>query len=561
MTVNVICGRDLPFYEPWNGNGFGYNSWTFTNNNQGNWVYNTGMGSPAPCSDFQWNPVKINYGYGLETPVLNAGPWTCAKIYLDFDYKLVDRNMTSAEKLTIETFYNGLWHQKDEFVNTGSVDWTSKHYEISSVKGKAFKVRFMAHGANSSDILHWYVDNINIYGVCNPPTDLQAVQSHNNTTLTWTAPNCGGGGTIMQFIFDDGTAESGWRINPGYTAWMGNEFPISASYSGVIQSFDVSFMDNGTGTTLPLSIDVFDGTQALVGSSAQFQAVKDIFINVPVNDIPFNGMFYAMVKWDMLTGNSYYLGFDTDGPYAAQDLEWYYDGTAFQKLSDPGVAGSAPGVFLLRATALVNGDLKSVTLVPGQKPKANPTPATNVATIHQFMDTHNYATMGQLDNQADSTILLGYNVYRTDMNGSVFFKKTANPITATTYVDQINTADYGTYKYYVTDVFKKTEDGQILCESSSDTVVIDYPHVGINEPGSNGITIYPNPAFDVVNVTSTDNITAIEVLNFIGQTVYNNHAIDSRKAQVNVSVFNSGVYFMKVTTTQGTRTMKVTVAH
>ena len=154
----------------------------------------------------------------LESPILNAGPWTCASIWLDYDYSLVDRNATGDEKLSVDLFYNGSWHSKAEYANDGSVGWTPQHIDISSVKGKAFKVRFRANGANSADILHWYVDNIHVYGICNKPTDL-AVEWTGPTeaTLTWTAPVCGGGGggTVVQYIFDDGTVRKWLGHQPG----------------------------------------------------------------------------------------------------------------------------------------------------------------------------------------------------------------------------------------------------------------------------------------------------------------------------------------------------------
>ena len=250
---------------------------------------NSGLGNPAPTADFSWQPMVYDYSYALESPVLNAGPWTCASLWFDFDYKLADRNATGDEKLSVEVFYNGTWHQKAEYANNGSVDWTSEHFDISSAQGKALKVRFVAFGAASEDILHWYVDNIHVYGICNSPVDLTGSVAGNNVTLTWVPPTCeggGGGGTVMQFIFDDGSAENGWAINPGYTSWIGNEFPIASTYEGVLQSFDVWF-GFGSGSSEQLTIDVFDGTQTVVGTSDAFITPSEDWLTVHCNDIPF----------------------------------------------------------------------------------------------------------------------------------------------------------------------------------------------------------------------------------------------------------------------------------
>jgi hypothetical protein len=69
---------------------------------------------------------------------------------------------------------------------------------------KVFKVRFVAEGANSLNIVSWFVDNIHIYRVCDGPTDLTSmidwVQSA--VILNWVAPETG---EIDEWIhYDDG---------------------------------------------------------------------------------------------------------------------------------------------------------------------------------------------------------------------------------------------------------------------------------------------------------------------------------------------------------------------
>ena len=93
----------------------------------------------------------------------------------------------------------------------------------------------------------------------------------------------------MEFIFDDGTAESGWCINPGYNDWIGTDFPISATLNGVLKSFKMYWWNNAAHTGQTVTLDVFDGTRTLVGSSNPFVPTNDDWIIVPVNDIPFAG--------------------------------------------------------------------------------------------------------------------------------------------------------------------------------------------------------------------------------------------------------------------------------
>ena len=156
------------------------------------------------------------------------------------------------------------------------------------------------------------------------------------------------------FIYDDSTAETGWGINPGFTDWIGNYFPLSQATSGILKSFDVYFINNVNGSEQKLSINVFNNTYQLIGSTSTFDASAGHWISVPSADIPFSGPFYVMVKWLNVPGVSHYLGLDINGVNASQDLERYYDGVSFVKLSDPGLGGSQKGVFLVRAHAVLN---------------------------------------------------------------------------------------------------------------------------------------------------------------------------------------------------------------
>ena len=556
-SITIICGRDLPFCETWDQASFAYNEWTFAPD-QGNWEITTAAGNPEPSADFNWVPITPNYSYGLVSPTLNCGPWNCATIWLDFDWKLIDRNATGNEMLTVDVYWGSMWHEVLELANNGSVDWSSEHLDITDAGGKAAKVRFTAHGDNTEDILHWYVDNICVYGVCNAPVDLELTsQSQNNVTLTWTAPECvsGGGGTIMEFIFDDGTAENGWAINPGYLIWLGTEFPIDPSYSGVIQSVDVWF---GWGPGTPgLSVDIFDGSQTLVGSSDPFTSPSETWLNIPMPDVPFNGPFYAMVKWDNVSYQNF-EGYDENGPYAATDLAWYYDGTAWTHMS--AAAGTVPGVFMIRATALVGGDVQTILLVPGQEPIGTlEVPQGVFSQSGQSFDTKNYQTMGVVDN-ADTAQMMGYNVYRA-FETDPYELLNATPVQDTTYDDVIElTHPYGMFYYYVTAIYNDSETSSFLCESPESNIVdVSWPAVGIDDLGAGSIRVFPNPATEIVNVKSDFTIDNIEVMNFLGQTVYTQRGMDVKATKINVSNLQAGVYFVKVTTQQGVRAVKITV--
>jgi len=154
------------------------------------------------------------------------------------------------------------------------------------------------------------------------------------------------------FIYDDGSVENGFLANPGVLHWFGNLFPVPIGTTGVLKSFEVYFY-HSSGSTQELSIDVFNSSYELIGSSAAFAAESETWISVNVSDIPFSGPFYAMVKWDKLANFSYFLGLDNNGPYVNLDLARYIGGIDVGgiKILSELYGASAKGSFLVRAHA------------------------------------------------------------------------------------------------------------------------------------------------------------------------------------------------------------------
>jgi hypothetical protein len=360
--VNVTGGYPLPFLEPWDQASFTFQKWSFSPG-QGNWLINTTLGDPAPCADFSWQSSLTNYDFSLVSPSLDAAPWSCADIWCDFDVRLDDHNATGNEKLRFDILINDSWVGKAVLSNTGSMNWTTQHIDISSIKGKVFKIRFRASGVNSTDIRHWYVDNIHVYGLCRPPEALEGHQDQFTTSLSWVPPACGS------------------------------------------------------------------------------------FLTQP------------------------------------------------------------------------------------EKP------------------------MGSR--------LLGYHIWRTPDNAaSPFSQINTGIVNALSYQDvHPGTTGPATFwKYYVTAVFQDSlNPGTNLCESSSDTITIMFPAVGIGNPVNGSLSLYPNPATDVVNIVSGYKIREVEIINYIGQMIFKIENVNLKNLKVDISAFRAGFYFVKVTTVGGTRITKITV--
>ena len=166
-----------------------------------------------------------------------------------------------------------------------------------------------------------------------------------------------------------------------------------------------------------------------------------------------------------------------------------------------------------------------------------------------------------------NSTMVGYNVYRTDDNTTTpFHLLTTPPLPAgtTTYADvHPATTDVTTsWLYYVAAVFENSvAPGVTLCEGASDTISILFPAVGFNNLDQSSISIYPNPASTMVTIQSTNTIKAVEVLNYVGQMIYSNTDVAQKKVELSVSTYNAGVYFVKVTTSEGVKTTKITVTH
>jgi len=73
-----------------------------------------------------------------------------------------------------------------------------------------------------------------------------------------------------------------------------------------------------------------------------------------------------------------------------------------------------------------------------------------------------------------------------------------------------------------------------------------------------GLTVFPNPAKDVVNVTlSDDEILKIELFDLLGKRILSKTYNPINKVELNISNFATNVYVLKVYTKEHTRSLKL----
>lgn len=122
------------------------------------------------------------------------------------------------------------------------------------------------------------------------------------------------------------------------------------------------------------------------------------------------------------------------------------------------------------------------------------------------------------------------------------------------YGDGIN-AGYGAGYFQLlaadgTQIFK--DNGKF---GSQATYMIDvtYP-AGIEDVATTEAAIYPNPATDVININTDENVLRVEVFNMQGQLV---KVVTGEVNQISVNGLANGVYTLKLTTENGTSMHKI----
>jgi hypothetical protein len=202
--ITSCCCFDLEFVETWAMGNFEDNNWIA---DSANWLVNGQVGNPAPAAEFSRDPFLTDYEASLTSYPICAVGMTEGKIWLDFDLKLDAVEPTGEELLQVQigTWEPDIWTTVAEYSNIdGSFDWTSRHADIKTqAMDRVFRVRFLAKGSNTADILGWFVDNIHIYRTCEGPINLTVTAiAGEGIYLNWEMP---AGGSV-----DNGQAIDGY---------------------------------------------------------------------------------------------------------------------------------------------------------------------------------------------------------------------------------------------------------------------------------------------------------------------------------------------------------------
>jgi len=82
---------------------------------------------------------------------------------------------------------------------------------------------------------------------------------------------------------------------------------------------------------------------------------------------------------------------------------------------------------------------------------------------------------------------------------------------------------------------------------------------GLSETGLDAITLYPNPAKDLLNITlpSFKDIESVRIIDLQGKVLFETSTITSNQLSVNVSAYKSGIYLVQFTAVNGAKSVEL----
>lgn len=259
-------------------------------------------------------------------------------------------------------------------------------------------------------------------------------------------------------------------------------------------------------------------------------APQNVKAQVILNDPDFGKKYKITVTWDVVEGTEAYA------IYVA--TQYYPDGMWMGNVStNEFIMGSdAEGEMYISVKTICD---ETLSIVSEHSEQVNVILNENIEDASAVDAPENLTAAAKSTSSIELTWdaaenAMSYFVYRNDV-------EIAN-ITGTTYVDE-NLAYDTEYCYTVTSMGANSESdpseeactktlGESLAENTSE------------------LNIFPNPATDNLSIEANEQITEVNIYNIIGVSVYNEQCTNNN-LNVNISEFNSGVYFVKVKTENG----------
>jgi len=507
--VNISYGFPLPFLEQWNDGTFETNEWLPEGEN---WSINWQEGQPGPSAEFTWDPIQSDYEVSLESYPLLAISLTEGSIYLDFILKLDNFQPSGTEQMQVQVWNweTQVWNTVSAYSNEdGSFGWLSEHLNITDqAMGKVFKIRFVAIGESSLNILGWYVDNIHVYRECTPPFDLEAYLNYSPffMFLDWEAPS---GTNIDDWIhWDDGVNYNSIGIPTG-------------EYIDVASRWEPAHLNEFEGATIkqvaffPTEASSEYHVKVWIGENAA-NLILDQLVESPEidewNQITINPPLPLFIDQELWIGYTFY---GTSGAPAGVD-------------NGPAIDGYGN---LIR----IDGEQWETLL--------NINPVLN----------YNWNISAYLQSDTIETGPDLFAIYRSDRNMPFYLRDYTDH---TYYMDDSAICEPlgSTHFYKITALYFSELD---TCESAFTYEAGDFCE-GESEMGDAILlNIYPNPASNVLYIESAEEIKRLSIFDSRGGSVETGRQGDKETGRIDVGGLAPGLYLVRVETVSGVVGRKV----
>jgi hypothetical protein len=535
-------GLELPFEEGWDLASISLGNWERGGDVPLYWKINIAMGNPLPAVEFSGDPAVTDYMAWLMSPPLNATPYTCADIYVEFDIKLDDNHADEKEELLVQVYKYGYWQTLKKFDNAGSFDWETHKLRIYTGAGETFYIRFVASGENSAGINRWLIDNIHAFGECRPPDYLDAYcpdwPVYQNFYIIWDEPDCSSSpsGEMLKLSQWDGSASNAYfqEFNHAY----GVVFDLSAYPDATIEMLDFHHSSWGVSYNWDYKLHIVDwNSYELITTIGPLSTTGD---DKWENEIDLGSVpgFGEQLVGIMLEP----LGHLPTDAYPCLSADNELNGLSLTGEVPNWSAFSASGVgdFLMNLwiRTMFGGESEVMKLKPLGLPsgnshtKASPGKiSTNELLQHSQIINDNGITSHCSDE-------LKYHVYRSEDFGLTFYRLTDEPVDGFSYHDYIENSAFMPY-YYITAVY------DTLCESIPSDIVAPTILLSVIETAEDGILISPVPADQMLSVSLTNDIRKLQIINIYGQMVYEQMIGDGGQIHIDTSAFPTGAYFVR----------------
>lgn len=143
--------------------------------------------------------------------------------------------------------------------------------------------------------------------------------------------------------------------------------------------------------------------------------------------------------------------------------------------------------------------------------------------------------------------ILGYNVYRTNKKGDIYYSINTSPVTGLTFTD---TDPYSGTNYYVVKAVKMETGPCGTYMNSSLGVMAEVGNVNgtntsITAPMVQPLSIYPNPGSGQINISGSDFAT-VKIYDTNGRLMYSQYS-ENGHLQVDASTWTKGIYIVTYT--------------